>query len=143
MTPPPATCAIAPAYSEPIDADSALPADALSQAISAFAIVERDAAATPSVHGAAHCWRVELERTVPPVGQKILLTYVCGNKFRLRNTNTALVRVAVDVYGTTERHSYFVAPGIDQFVKLLKRGTTRVFFNGQLVQAKANGNKAC
>jgi hypothetical protein len=84
-----------------------------------------------------------LEREVPPVGSRILLTYICGNRFRVRNTNTAPVTVSTDVYGTTEKHAFIVQPAKDFFFPNGHKGTVRLFFNGQLVQTKANGGKPC
>lgn len=91
-----------------------------------------------------------IQRVPPdPRGADILLTYMCGNRFRVRNRNLVAVRVEYDVYGTSERGSVtlrrasFLPSGVDAFFQTTARGTVRLFFNGQLIQTKANGGRVC
>lgn len=85
----------------------------------------------------------------PIDANSIRLTYLCGNRFRLRNYNNIELEVRYDVYSTSEARSLFpkarsTPPGYSELVFTTKnRGTVRVFYNQQLVQTKANGNKAC
>jgi hypothetical protein len=141
--PAPSSCARGYEMGDDSGDQSSLPVDILNQALTAMRLAEADGAASQSVRGAARCWRISLEQDVPPIGSKILLTYICGNRFRVRNTNTAPAKVSTDVYGTTEKHAMIVYPGYDYFFGNLKKGTVRLFFKGQLVQTKANGGTTC
>lgn len=80
----------------------------------------------------------------------IRLTYICGNRFRLRNPNYASIQVTYDVYRTSESSSLLLPgrtadqqPYTESFFTTTNRGTVRVFFNGQLIQTKANGGTTC
>jgi hypothetical protein len=79
----------------------------------------------------------------------IKLTYMCGNRFRVRNSSEAAVTLTWDVYGTTDRGGLSVGPKTtqgpyrDTFFTTGVKGTTRLFWRGQLIQTKANGNKSC
>jgi hypothetical protein len=120
-----------------------LPSDYLNQLLSTMQSVEAATAYPNDIRGAARCWRLLLERDVPPVGSKLLLTYMCNNRFRVRNSNTASAAVSADVYGTTEILRFTVQPREDFFIEMAHKGTVRLFFRGGLVQTKANGGKAC
>jgi subtilisin family serine protease len=77
------------------------------------------------------------------------LTYMCGNRFRVRTTRTDTVRVRWDVYQKNDTGSVLV-PGIespavqrDVFFETSVKGTTRIFLGTQLMDTKANGNTVC
>jgi hypothetical protein len=120
-----------------------LPSDYLVQMVAAMQSVETAANRSMAVRGNAHCWRLTAEFAVPPVASKLFLTYMCGNRFRYRNTNTAPAVISTDVYGTSEHYSFTVQPAEDYFFELQHRGTVRLFFNGSLIQTKANGGTTC
>jgi hypothetical protein len=80
----------------------------------------------------------------------VTLTYICGNSFRVRNTNTSMITVTWDVYQTAETGSLALpskpanAPYSETYFTTVNKGTVRLFESGALVQTKANGNKpAC
>jgi hypothetical protein len=79
----------------------------------------------------------------------ITLTYMCGNRFRLRSRVYSTLLVRFDVYGTaiSRRMEIGPPPVGAAFAELLfdasARGTVRVFFGTQLLQTKANGGTVC
>jgi hypothetical protein len=85
---------------------------------------------------------------VPVDPQRLRLTYLCGNRFRVRNTNPQGATVTIDVYGSNERKvipvvGAFVDPFADTEVVTIERGTVRMFFDGRQIDVKANGNRQC
>jgi hypothetical protein len=80
----------------------------------------------------------------------ITLTYICGNSFRVRNTNPEAITVTWDVYQQGETGTLVLppkpasAPYSETYFTTVKKGTVRLFLDGVLKQTKANGNKpAC
>lgn len=80
----------------------------------------------------------------------IRLTYMCGNTFRVRNPNDQEAIVTWDVYQKNESGSLTLPPKpagalhSETFFTTVNKGTVRLFYDGQLIQTKANGNKpAC
>jgi len=77
----------------------------------------------------------------------ITLTYICGNSFRVRNTNPAVITVTWDVYKTPEKGTLALAarpaqaPYSETYFTTANKGTVRLFLDGVLIQTKANGNK--
>lgn len=141
--PPPEVCLMIDGLNNGIGTPTALPPDYLKQIVDAMRVAESDGSATQSVRGAALCWRKHLEMYLPALPANLRLTYICGNRFRVRNTNTRPVSVTADVYGTTYRTSFVVPNGVDYYFTMLKKGTTRLFLDGALVQTKANGGVQC
>lgn len=85
---------------------------------------------------------------VPVDPQRVQLTYLCGNRFRIRNSNPHRVSVVVDVDGTTERDvlpvpGAFADPFLDVEFLTIERGTVRMFLDGRQIDVKANGNRPC
>lgn len=78
----------------------------------------------------------------------IVLTYICGNRFRVRNPNPYVVPMRYDVYGTSEASSIELPPRqpgtsfSETFFSTTHQGTVRLYFGEILVQTKANGGKA-
>jgi len=105
--------------------------------------VAQDAGAPALLHNVADCWRQILERDAPVNVTTIRLTYMCGTKFRIRNPNLASIDVQYDVYGTTESGVLAVLGGEDYFFWTENTGTVRLFYQGVLIQTKANGNTTC
>jgi len=95
----------------------------------------------------------DLERATGPalsqsaLPNSITLTYICGNSFRVRNTNPAVITVTWDVYKTTEQGTLTLAakpaaaPYSEAYFTAINKGTVRLFLDGALIQTKANGNK--
>ena len=80
----------------------------------------------------------------------ITLTYICGNSFRVRNTNPEAITVTWDVYQKGETGTLVLppkpasAPYSETYFTTVNKGTVRLFLDGVLKQTKANGNKpAC
>jgi hypothetical protein len=77
----------------------------------------------------------------------ITLTYICGNAFRVRNTNPSVMTVTWDVYKTTEKGTLTLpakpgtGPYSETYFTTVNKGTVRLFLDGVLIQTKANGNK--
>jgi len=77
----------------------------------------------------------------------ITLTYICGNSFRVRNTNPSVMTVTWDVYqkGETGTLTLPAKPGTgpysETYFTTVNKGTVRLFLDGVLIQTKANGNK--
>jgi hypothetical protein len=77
----------------------------------------------------------------------VTLTYICGNSFRVRNTNPFAVNVTWDVYKTTEMGTLTLPPKpasaaySEIFFTTVGKGTVRLSEGGTVIQTKANGNK--
>ena len=109
--------------------------------------------AVPTVqHAARGALRASAEAyprlTSVPAGT-VTLTYMCGNRFRLRNRSSVWGAFTYDVYGTAERQTIdmpvSVSPtvGSEMFFTTKARGTVRVFWQNRLLQTKANGGTVC
>jgi hypothetical protein len=106
----------------------------------------RDATGTPTaVRTAARCLYQELNHALPAEidTSQIRLTYICGNQFRIRNPQPRFLTLTYDVYGTSERNEVSAGDLMDSFFWTKNRGTVRLFYNGTLIQTKANGGKSC
>ena len=109
--------------------------------------------AVPTVqHAARGALRASAEAyprlTSVPAGT-VTLTYMCGNRFRLRNRSSVWGAFTYDVYGTAERRTIDVPVSVSPtvaseiFFTTKARGTVRVFWQNRLLQTKANGGKVC
>ena len=84
--------------------------------------------------------------TEPIDPRRIRLTYLCGNRFRIRSSNAMSTTVTYDVYGTTERGWQTAvgaggSPYTDMEIETVNRGTVRLFLDGKQIDVKANGSK--
>ncbi|MCE2942673.1 MAG: hypothetical protein LW922_13315, partial [Gemmatimonadetes bacterium] len=80
---------------------------------------------------------------------QVTLTYMCGNRFRVRNVNGFALQLRWDVYKTADQGAVAV-PGrpagsafSEVFFSTATPGTVRLFQGASLVQTKANGGKSC
>lgn len=79
----------------------------------------------------------------------MILTYICANRFRVRNPNDAVVTVTWDVFGTSETGTLTMparplGSGFgESFFETVATGTVRLFYNGSQIQVKANGGAVC
>lgn len=79
----------------------------------------------------------------------VRLTYICGNRFRIRNPTAGFATFVYDVYGTPERDSVQLpakdpaAPHIDVYFETRHKGTVRLYLTERLLQTKANGGTSC
>lgn len=109
--------------------------------------------AVPTVqHAARGALRASAEaypRLTSVPANTVTLTYMCGNRFRLRNRSSVWGAFTYDVYGTAERRTIdvpvSVAPTVasEIFFTTKARGTVRVFWQNRLLQTKANGGTVC
>jgi hypothetical protein len=88
--------------------------------------------------------------TLTPVPNgTVTLTYICGNRFRVRNRSSVWGSFRYDVYGTNERRDVSVPVSVsptvasEVFFTTANTGTVRLFWKGQLLQTKANGGTVC
>ncbi len=106
----------------------------LALVLSLAACQEPEAATGPSLSQAA-------------LPKSITLTYICGNSFRVRNTNPNEITVTWDVYQKGETGTLLLppkpasAPYSETYFTTVNKGTVRLFLDGVLIQTKANGNK--
>lgn len=84
------------------------------------------------------------------VSGSITLSYICGNTFLVRNTNTTQVDVTWEVYQKSESGTLSLPPRpatqpySETYLTTVNKGTVRLFEGGQLIETRANGNKpAC
>lgn len=84
----------------------------------------------------------------PPVNTALItLTYVCGNKFKVRNSNPVAVPLTWNLINHTQTGSLTVpaiSPGGEPgtaFITTIEKRTLRLYYNGQLIATVANGNK--
>ena len=111
----------------------------------------RNASMPPRVRRMALCANTAVQSiyTPPVLASDIQLTYLCGNRFRLRNRSFQDVDVRWEVYNTTDRGEESIGsataliPNFDQTFTTELRGTVRLFYNGALIQTKANGGTVC
>jgi hypothetical protein len=122
---------------------SDLPSTTYQSVLATIRSVAQDASAPTLLHNVADCWRRILERNASVNVTTIRLTYMRGTKFRIRNPNVAPIDVQYDVYGTTESGVLAVLGGEDYFFWTENTGTVRLFYQGVLIQTKANGNTTC
>ena len=79
----------------------------------------------------------------------IRLTYICGNRFRVRNPNDTEVTVIWDVYEKSEKGTLVLPPrleGVEYSETLFEtqnKGTVRLFLDGKVIETKANGGTVC
>lgn len=119
----------------------------------ATALLAASADGDPAVRAAARRVRQHLAfaapLAAPPQAGSLTLTYICGNRFRMRNSGDIGIRYRYDVYGTAEAKQLWVdhpaagEPYVETFFTTTRRGTVRVFVGSRLVQTKANGGSAC
>jgi hypothetical protein len=124
---------------------SPLPADYVQQF---GAAIDRllDAGRTPAVvRDLAGCARGTiggiLAKSVPL--SSITLEYVCGDQFRVRNRSREWIRVSWTGVGSPHRLTFQVPPDSSVVHRALWRDSTRLHYEGKLVQSIANGGKVC
>lgn len=122
-----------------------LQADSSARVASALDVVRKSASAPAGLRTLAQCARDMLREPIPirVAPQSIKLTYICGNRYRVRNTSDEWVGVSFDVYQTPERGELTVGPGAEVFFTTLLNGTVRLHYGGALIQTKANGRTTC
>jgi hypothetical protein len=79
----------------------------------------------------------------------LLLTYLCGRTFQVRNSNEAVVEVTWDVFETTDAGTLTLparplsASFSETVFETTATGTVRLFYQGTQVGVKANGGAVC
>lgn len=92
-------------------------------------------------------WRAA-QPTLSTAADSVLLTYICGNMFRVRNTSFEPREVRRDIYNAAPADTGSLrlrgrdvgAAHVDYFVTSRTKGTMRVFLGEVLRQTKVNGN---
>jgi hypothetical protein len=102
-----------------------------------------------AARGALRASAKDLPQLTPVPAGTITLTYMCGNRFRIRNRSSVEGDFTYDVYGTPERGTVWVRASRSTSVaseilfQTRNKGTVRVFWQNQLLQTKANGGSTC
>ena len=133
-------------------AGTPLPDDYPVQADQTAKSVAADPAASNDVRATAACLHRLLDAFVPRAVDPtaLTLTYVCGNRFVVRNSNAEWADVTYEVDGNDDHGDLSVPPGGERAFVAEVTGTTRLFYNpghdqprGQLVRTAPNGGTAC
>jgi hypothetical protein len=140
---PGARCAIAPRIAGSQGGVNDLPNDVFGRVLNSVRRVANKASAMPRVQRLANCWQGQLELQVPVSNGQIQLTYVCENKFRVHNGNTADVIVRYAVLLTTESSDLTVLGGEDLVFETGLTGSVQLTYNGAILDTKSNTNKKC
>lgn len=146
----PPFCTAYPATIKPAGNARALPADYVKQIIEAMMAAEHREDNAPDVRGAAHCWRITLERRTAPDPRKVTLKHVCDQSFVAVNKNVSDVQVTVEVEGTTDpsgRFGFWVSPKSEFPFTILVSGDAqhfvRLLVNGVQVGRKETNTEKC
>ncbi|MBI3568513.1 MAG: hypothetical protein HY084_09990 [Gemmatimonadetes bacterium] len=128
----------------PMDGDeSGLPTNLVAQLLDVMHEQEDQRANDLQVRVQAHCWRVALERALPPDPHKIKLTHVCGSRFSVSNENRVSVMTSYDVEGAAERVSLSVpSNGSSSFV-VFADGNVRLFFGSTIIDHAKTSKGDC
>jgi hypothetical protein len=122
---------------------TSLPADYVQQLGKALDRVVADASTPPLVRSFAGCGRRAivgaLAASVPT--SAIRLSYVCGNRFRATNRSSEPINVSYEVSGTKDRRDFTIAPQGETTFTTERRGLTRLFYQGKVVQTISNAGK--
>lgn len=136
---------------------SNLPSDSLERIRQGVAPLEYDATQHAHVRTAAHCvmnaWRsavgLPIQMRMPNPRPALSVDYVCGNRFRVKNTLPHTVTVQYEATGSTSRSKLYVPPKPvgashgDVVIKAPSAGQFRVVFDGDVILTKANGGTTC
>jgi hypothetical protein len=141
--PRPAICTLSPTSTVAARDSNSLPADYRQAIIATMTAVEDEAGAPSAVRGAAHCWKVELERQQPFDVSKLKVLYVCGNMFRIQNKSPLPASVTYTVGKSGERGQTLVAPLSTSDFTVVNDGVFKLFYNAVEIDSKANGGTAC
>ena len=124
--------------------DRPLSSDAARQAARVFDPLIYSSTAPLLLQRLAGCLRSAVDSDIPPQldVSGVRLTYLCGTRFRVRNPLPEFLPMSYDVYGKNEGRGVNAGPG-DTVFSTDSVGTVRLFYDGRLIQTKANGNVAC
>lgn len=121
----------------------------VSQMVSTMASAAANPGNSAAARGQATCWMLLLQRSVPAVMSKLQITYVCGNTFKIVNTNGADLNVHADVIPPTalqkiEHQVNTVAGGGGIWMLLTQqKGNVRLSFNNLVGPVVVNGSTVC
>lgn len=106
--------------------------------------VSKMSGALPVLRDYARCGRISLEPQVPQLidPKALLLTYVCGNLYRVDNSSGSWVLVFYRVVETTETRPLNVGPEAVAF-ETNATGTVELLYNGQVVGQAVNSRTRC
>ena len=122
-----------------------MPKDYLKRIAARFDTTARNGSEASVLRDIAGCMRDFLHSEVPPQvsASLITMTYVCDNRFRVRNGNADWVDVAYGVYQTDDKGDLAVPPNGEITFTTDSTGTTRLSLSGKVIQSKANLRTAC
>jgi hypothetical protein len=123
---------------------ASLPPDFAQQAFMAAKQVATSNAST-EVRLVAQCVQEIYSAFVPPdVDPSLLrLTYLCGNKFRVRNANPDWADVRYEVANTDDDGEYEVPPDGEITIETGSTGLTLLYYDDKVVQKARNRRVAC
>lgn len=121
---------------------STLPIDAVDRVIATVSAVATSDAST-RVRLAAACWQALLERESSIDVHKISIAYVCGDKFRIKNTNPNGVDLKFVVGNNLDSGEFDVPPRGKYDLIVGETGTLSIYLGSTLIGAHANGGAAC
>jgi hypothetical protein len=136
---------------------SNLPSDSLDRIQQRAAPLERDPAQPAHVRSAAHCvmneWRVAkglpTQLLLPNPQSALTLEYVCGRRFKIKNTLPYTVDVQYEEEGNPGRKRITLAQKAaeqaygETDIDARTTRTLRVLLDGDVILTKANGGTTC
>lgn len=122
---------------------ASLPRDYLAQLVSLERKQEGRKSNPANIRALAHCWRVDLERALPPTSDNVRMKKVCWRNFIVTNPNSSPVEVAIDVEGTSEHHIFTVQAGRDFAFAVLRDGKVSATVLGKVVGREDTGKEKC
>lgn len=133
-----------------------LPASYLTEARNAALAIQQDVSASPALQSASYCvleaWR---RRSGLPgnahwlfVQSSVVVDYVCGNRFRLRNFHPVEINLEWTVGSLPNRRIALAAPAAGQTYSERSLdagivGDLRLFLDGALFLTRTNGGAVC
>lgn len=122
-----------------------MPSDFVTQLGTAAASVAATSSAPTTVKNAARCVLRLIRPTSGPAidPAKLSLTYVCGRRFKIQNTNPDGVTLQFTVNDTLQQGDLGVPGAKTVTLVTAVVGTVRLYLAGQLIQTRANGGTTC
>jgi hypothetical protein len=103
-------------------------------------------AGTPAtLRSFARCVRISVAGEAPlrVPDSALVLTYVCGNTFKVRNNGLEYAMVSLQVGETSEQADVEVAPGTEELFDTETVGTVRMRYFGTVIGSVAHGGTIC
>lgn len=122
-----------------------LPSNAFNVSASHLDALAASASTPAVVRKLASCVREAMEPTIPQTVDPalILLDYVCGHRYRVRNTSTKWVDVTFQLFHGNERGTFPVAAGGNVTFTTIDPYGLALYYNSQLIREAQNGGTTC